>query len=102
MSERGKRKMMKLTHTNRIRTNVLTLAGFILVLLAMPAQAQQYFEWSFPGAPHSIAFASSRDGNNEVYVMDPNGDNQSRRTITAAPSNDQRPDISPDGNQIVF
>ncbi len=94
--------MITSTHTNPIRTNIVTLAGFILVLLAMPAQAQQFSELSFPGAPNSIAFASSRDGNNEVYVMDPNGDNQSRRTITTAASNDQRPDISPDGTQIVF
>jgi dipeptidyl aminopeptidase/acylaminoacyl peptidase len=56
-----------------------------------------------PGAPHGIAFTSNRDGNNEVYVMDPNGDNQSRVTDNLMnTSNDQRPDISPDGKQIVF
>lgn len=56
-----------------------------------------------PGVPHGIAMTSNRDGNNEVYVMDPNGDNQDRVTDnTMNTSNDQRPDISPDGNQIVF
>src|SRR6476661_7539577 len=56
-----------------------------------------------PGVPHGIAMTSNRDGNNEVYVMDPNGQNQSRVTDnTMNTSNDQRPDISPDGNQIVF
>jgi Tol biopolymer transport system component len=56
-----------------------------------------------PGAPHSIAMTSNRDGNNEVYVMDPNGHNQSRVTDNMMnTSNDQRPDISPDGKQIVF
>ena len=53
-----------------------------------------------PGSPHSIAMTSSRDGNNEVYVMDANGDDQSR--VATHTSNDQRPDISPDGKQIVF
>ena len=56
------------------------------------------------GPPHSIAFASNRDGNNEIYLMDQDGFNESRpstHTITN-PSNDQRPDISPDGSQIVF
>jgi WD40 repeat protein len=53
-----------------------------------------------PGAPHSIAMTSNRDGNNEVYVMDPNGDGQSR--VATHTSNDQRPDISPNGKQIVF
>jgi len=53
-----------------------------------------------PGVPHSIAMTSSRDGNNEVYVMDADGDDQSR--VATHMSNDQRPDISPDGKQIVF
>jgi TolB protein len=96
---------------------------FVLFLIAafclpLAAPAQRYSVWStpktlgpvtesslaidLPGAPQSIAFTSNRDGNNEVYVMDPNGDNQNRRTITANTINDQRPDISPDGSQIVF
>ena len=94
--------MITSTNTNRLFRNLLTVGGFLLIVLAIPAQAQQYSESSFPGAPHSIAFTSSRDGNNEVYLMDPNGDNQSRRPIEGAASNDQRPDISPDGNRIVF
>jgi Tol biopolymer transport system component len=52
------------------------------------------------GAPYSIAMASSRDGNNEVYVMNPDGSSQTNKTN--ATSNDQRPDISPDGSRIVF
>ena len=107
-------------HSNRIRRSILTFGGCILVLFAVPTHALRFSEWSAtenlapvidtslaavsPGVPHSIAFASSRDGNNEVYVMDPDGSNQSRpttHTITN-PSNDQRPDISPDGSQIVF
>ncbi len=53
-----------------------------------------------PGAPHSLAFASNRDGNNEVYVMNPDGTGQTNKTTLA--SSDQRPDISPDGTEIVF
>lgn len=52
------------------------------------------------GPPHSIAMASSRDGNNEIYVMNPDGSSQTRKTEVT--SNDQRPDISLDGSQIVF
>ena len=53
-----------------------------------------------PGAPQSIAFHSNRDGNTEVYVMDPDGSLQTR--VTFDPRTDQQPDISPDGKQIVF
>lgn len=55
---------------------------------------------AFGGPPHSIAFQSNRDGNNEVYVMNPDGSDQTRVTMNSR--NDQRPDVSPDGNQIVF
>jgi len=52
------------------------------------------------GRPHSIAFESNRDGNNEIYVMNPDGSEQTRLTFDSR--NDQRPDISPDGQRIVF
>ena len=55
-----------------------------------------------PGGPHSIAMTSNRDGNNEVYVMDPDGNPLSQINKSNASSNDQSADISPDGSQIVF
>jgi len=55
---------------------------------------------AFGGPPHSIAFHSNRDGNNEVYVMNPDGSDQTRLTFDSR--NDQRPDVSPNGKQIVF
>jgi len=55
-----------------------------------------------PGAPQSIAFWSTRDGNNEIYVMNPDGSMQNRKTTTAPTVTDIRPDISPDGSEIVF
>ena len=71
---------------------VLTLA--LLALIPAPSG------WAQSGAPSSIAFHSSRDGNNEIYVMDPDGSVQ--RRLTAATSSDVRADISPDGRHIVF
>jgi Tol biopolymer transport system component len=52
------------------------------------------------GRPQSIAFHSNRDGNNEIYVMNPDGSEQTR--LTFDPGNNQRADISPDGQRIVF
>jgi Tol biopolymer transport system component len=68
-------------------------AGLIAVLGAQESRAQS-------GPPASVAFHSNRDGNNNIYVMDPGGSNQTRLTEDSA--NDQRAEISPDGSRIVF
>ncbi len=47
-----------------------------------------------------IAFSSDRDGNNEIYVMNPDGTNPTRLTNNTA--SDDFPDISPDGSKITF
>lgn len=96
-----------------IRRKLSTAIGLITLGSALAAspfwprtRAQEKIDQSevptavAPGALQSVAFASSRDGNNEIYVMNPDGSGQTR--ITNAASNDQRPDISPDGSQIVF
>jgi uncharacterized repeat protein (TIGR03803 family) len=47
-----------------------------------------------------IVFASLRDGNYEIYSMNPDGSNQTRLTNNTA--TDNVPSISPDGNRIAF
>lgn len=47
-----------------------------------------------------IAFTSDRDGNNEIYVMNADGSNQTRLTNNPAP--DSAPVFSPDGRKIAF
>ncbi|HMQ02487.1 MAG TPA: DUF5050 domain-containing protein [Pyrinomonadaceae bacterium] len=47
-----------------------------------------------------IAFHSARDGNFEIYTMNPDGSNQTRLTNNTA--SDLWPAISPDGTRIVF
>ncbi|MGI9106685.1 MAG: FG-GAP-like repeat-containing protein, partial [Pyrinomonadaceae bacterium] len=47
-----------------------------------------------------IAFRSNRDGNNEIYVMNPDGTAQTR--LTDNPADDFNPSFSPDDSQIVF
>ncbi len=48
----------------------------------------------------TITFSSNRDGNYEIYVMNPDGTNQTRLTNNSAI--DSNPSWSPDGNKIVF
>ena len=54
--------------------------------------------WSPDGA--HIVFASKRDGNYEIYVMDADGDNAQR--LTTEPALDSCPAWSPDGTRIAF
>ena len=66
------------------------------VLMAEPASSG-----AFPGTNAKIAFQSNRDGNDEIYVMDADGSNQTNLTN----SNDLyegSPSWSPDGTKIVF
>ncbi|MEE8573605.1 MAG: LpqB family beta-propeller domain-containing protein, partial [Gemmatimonadota bacterium] len=47
-----------------------------------------------------IVFASNRDGNYELYVVDADGQNPQRVTMTTA--NEAEPTWTPDGKQIVY
>ena len=55
---------------------------------------------SIPPAADDIAFASRRDGNWEIYVMDALGRNQTR--LTRRDAEDRFPLWSPDRQQIAF
>jgi Tol biopolymer transport system component len=54
--------------------------------------------WSPDGT--RIAFASTRDGNYEIYVM--NADGSAPRRLTNDPQSDYAPTWSPDGQRIAW
>lgn len=54
----------------------------------------------FTALPGKIAFTSDRDGNNEIYVIDADGSNQTRLTNNSY--DDRYPCWSPDGSKIAF
>jgi TolB protein len=47
-----------------------------------------------------IAFMSDRDGNFEIYVMEPDGSNQ--LNLTNHPASDSSPSWSPNGRELAF
>jgi Tol biopolymer transport system component len=92
------------------KTTIPLLAGTLLVTLACVFQTAHAYEEFVPapvedkavseGLPLSIAFQSNSVGNTEVYVMNPDGSDQTR--ITFDPRVNQQPDISPNGRLIVY
>jgi WD40-like Beta Propeller Repeat len=70
------------------------LAALVLLIAPPPAQA------AFPGANGKIAFYTDRDGNNEIYTMNPDGSAPTR--LTNNPAFDALPHWSPDGTKIAF
>jgi Tol biopolymer transport system component len=68
----------------------------LVVMLVLPAGAQA----AFPGANGRIVFTSSRDGNPELYAMNPDGTQVTRLTFDAA--DDFSPAFSADGTKIAW
>ena len=74
----------------------LALAVGLLATLGLTSSA----EAAFPGQNGKIAFVSNRDGNSEIYVMNPDGSGQTN--ITNNPAGDFDPAFSSDGQRIAF
>src|SRR3990170_8751258 len=58
----------------------LGVLALLAALLAVLAPGPSPAESAFPGANGKICFTSNRDGNDEIYVMNADGTNQTRLT----------------------
>ena len=98
--------MKNLTKTTRLLLASALITAVVGVFQTSHCEGQSVSTASFEneGAgtapPLSIAFHSNSVGNTEVYVMNPDGTDQTR--LTFDPRVNQQPDISPNGRQIVF
>lgn len=73
---------------------LLALVGFSLFLFAASAKA------AFPGRNGKVVFYTDRDGNNEIYDVNPDATGLTRLTNNTASDTD--PAWSPDGSKVVF
>ena len=74
---------------------LLVVAAALTVLVVGPSA-----DAAFPGANGQVVFHTDRDGNSEIYVMDPAG--TSAVNLTNHSSTDFWPAISPNGTEVVF
>lgn len=79
---------------------------FLAVLLAalalggLLAAGPESGQSAYPGVNGQIVFRSNRSGDHELWVMNPDGSNQTN--ITNSPAFDHDPSWSADGEKIVF
>jgi len=80
----------------------LSIIGFVAlaVHLFLGSAESQVHAGTFPGISDRIAFVSNRDGDLEIYAMDPDGSNPVN--LSNDPGIDLDPSWSPDSTKVAF
>ena len=78
----------------------VSATAFLALVLAGAVTAPRRADAAFPTRNGKIAFGSNRDGNFEIYVMNPDGSGQVN--LSNSPADDREPAWSPNGQQIAF
>jgi Tol biopolymer transport system component len=82
---------------SNIRAALRVLAGSVFAALILPLCLSGC---TSGGSGGKIVFVTNRDGNPEIYVMNPNGTNQTR--LTNNPADDSQSSWSLDRSKIAF
>ncbi len=78
----------------------ITSAGEIGAQLTDDQNSSYSPAWSPAG--DRIVFASDRGGDSDIYVMDPDGQRQTRLTVDDGDAEDRRPQFAPNGKEVIF
>src|ERR687893_2407217 len=81
----------------------ITIAALLIITIVLTGTTTNVVSvWAgtFPGPNGQIAFVSLRDGNDEIYVMNADGSDQTNLSNNDA--DDFNPSWSPDGERIAF
>jgi Tol biopolymer transport system component len=85
---------------DKTRKSIVSAAILCVMVCTVFALSLPQTRAAIPGVNGKIAFASERDGNSEIYLMDADGIGQTRLTNSSA--FDGAPAWSPDGSKIAF
>lgn len=92
--------MIAIRHLRRPLALAMTIRGLIFLSLAALLISPSTGYTAFPGTNGKIAFDTNRDGNEEIYVMNPDGSGLTRLTFSSGA--DGYPTWSADGTRIAF
>jgi hypothetical protein len=76
------------------------LAASILIVMVLIAASSEPAQAAFPGTNGKIAFVTNRDGNLEIYTMNPDGTSQ--ENISRSSATETVPAYSANGENIAF
>lgn len=93
-------RLCRAVREHKNRHTVRRLTGFAVALVLTMLVAPRSTDAAFPGANGKIAFTSDRDGDYEIYTMNPDGSAVVKLTDNSA--FDYAPSWSPDGSKIAF
>ena len=82
------------------RVGRLALGVVACLLAALVVNPAAPTQGANPGTNGMVVYSSDRDGNFEIYAINPDGSGDVR--LTNDPGNDANPDWSPDGRKIAF
>lgn len=84
----------------RVRSWAWLGAALLVAAVATPAVRPEAARAAFPGENGLIAFTRQVSGNDEIFIVAPDG--SGLRNLTDHPANDSQPAWSPDGTRIAF